>query len=253
LRRFPTRANKLLIIPDAHAHPDYDNTRFDLLGALIADEKPDVIVCLGDFADLPSLSSYDKGTKGFEGRRYRADLDATHDALGRLRLEKSKARHVMLLGNHEARIDRTVSKHAELEGTMSTRDLGYAVHGWDVVPYEDTAVVCGFAMSHHFASGVGGRPISGSGVAAQMSRMLMTSAVIGHNHVLDLAERTRPDGTKVISLSAGCFVHPKAREGWNRSTAHMYWRGVIIMDDAVSGGYGALRCITQKRMARVYG
>jgi predicted MPP superfamily phosphohydrolase len=252
LRRFPTRANKLLIIPDAHAHPDYDNTRFDLLGALIADEKPDVIVCLGDFADLPSLSSYDRGKKGFEGRRYQRDLDAARDALSRLRLGRSNARCIMLLGNHEARIDRAVSDRAELEGTMSTRDLWYGLH-FDVVPYEDTAVVCGFSMSHHFASGVGGRPISGSGVAAQMSRMLMQSAVIGHNHVLDLAERTRPDGTKVVSLSAGCFVHPRAREGWNRSTAHMYWNGVVLMDDARDGYYGALRCITQKRLRAVYG
>jgi hypothetical protein len=223
-----------------------------LLGALIADEKPDVIVCLGDLADMPSLSSYDKGTKGFEGRRYKADLAATHDAVHRLRLGRSDSRRIMLLGNHEARIDRTVSMHPELEGTMSTDDLGYQDQ-FDVVPYEDAAVICGFSMAHHFASGVGGRPISGSGVAAQMSRLLMTSAVVGHNHVLDLAERTRPDGSKVVSLSAGCFVHPRSREGWNRATHHMWWSGVIIMDDAKEGYYGGLRCITQARMQRVYG
>jgi len=64
----------LLIIGDPHAHPDYDNKRFTALGKYILKTKPDIIVCLGDFADMPSLSSYDKGTKGFEGRRYKRML-----------------------------------------------------------------------------------------------------------------------------------------------------------------------------------
>ena len=37
---------KLLIIPDAHAEPNYDNDRFAWLGNLIFEEKPDVVVCL---------------------------------------------------------------------------------------------------------------------------------------------------------------------------------------------------------------
>ena len=44
---------KLLIIPDPHANPDYDNDRFKALGKFIMHEKPEVIVCLGDMADLP--------------------------------------------------------------------------------------------------------------------------------------------------------------------------------------------------------
>ena len=42
---------KHLIIPDAHAHPEYDNERFDALGSLILKERPDVIICIGDFAE----------------------------------------------------------------------------------------------------------------------------------------------------------------------------------------------------------
>ena len=54
----------LLVIPDCHAAPEYDNDRFTALGNFIVDEQPNIIVCLGDFGDMPSLSSYDKGTKG---------------------------------------------------------------------------------------------------------------------------------------------------------------------------------------------
>ena len=74
----------LLIIGDPHAHPDYDNKRFTALGKYILKTKPDIIVCLGDFADMPSLSSYDKGTKGFEGRRYKKDVNAVIDAQEKL-------------------------------------------------------------------------------------------------------------------------------------------------------------------------
>ena len=54
----------LLIIPDAHAAPGYDNERFTAVGQYLMRERPEHVVCLGDWADLPSLSSYDRGTKG---------------------------------------------------------------------------------------------------------------------------------------------------------------------------------------------
>ena len=74
----------LLIIPDAHANTDYDNERFTHLGKFIIKHKPDYIVCLGDFADMPSLSSYDKGTKGFEGKRYKKDIESCINAQEKL-------------------------------------------------------------------------------------------------------------------------------------------------------------------------
>ena len=104
----------LLVIGDPHAHPDYDNDRFTVLGKFIASEKPDVIVCIGDMADMPSLSSYDKGTKGFEGRRYKKDVAAVIDAQERLfapikKMRGYKPKLHMCLGNHEDRIDRAVT------------------------------------------------------------------------------------------------------------------------------------------------
>ena len=59
-----------LIIPDSHAHPDYKNDRYDWLGKLILDLKPDVLVNIGDTADMASLSAYDKGKASFHGRNY---------------------------------------------------------------------------------------------------------------------------------------------------------------------------------------
>ena len=47
---------------------------------LIFEEKPDVVVCLGDWFDMASLSSHDKGKKSFEGRRYKQDVAVGVDA-----------------------------------------------------------------------------------------------------------------------------------------------------------------------------
>ncbi len=69
-----------LVIPDSHAKPDVPNDRFELLGEFILDLKPDVIVNIGDGADMESLCSYDKGKKSFEGRRYKKDIEAHLDA-----------------------------------------------------------------------------------------------------------------------------------------------------------------------------
>jgi predicted MPP superfamily phosphohydrolase len=217
--RGPDRARRLLVIPDAHATPAYSNDRFTWLGRLIAAERPDVIVCLGDFADVASLSAYDKGKRGFEGRRYVNDVAATRDALAKMHAEFDHGPEmVMCLGNHEARVDRAANDNAELEGTISVEDFGFREHGWQLVPYQSTALVAGFSISHHFASGVAGRPIGGMNAAASMARLLYTSAIVGHSHVIDYARRTRPDGSHIHTIVAGCYVAPEHSEGWSAAS-----------------------------------
>jgi hypothetical protein len=81
-----------LIVPDPHAHPDHGNERFDWLGQLILDLRPDVLVNMGDAGDFPSLASYDRGKRSFHGKSYRRDLDAHLDAQERMWAPKTKAK-----------------------------------------------------------------------------------------------------------------------------------------------------------------
>jgi len=78
------RAKTHLIIPDPHAHPLYHNDRADWMGKLIAEIKPDLVVNMGDAADLPSLSTFDKGKSSFHGQRYGADIESHLDFQERL-------------------------------------------------------------------------------------------------------------------------------------------------------------------------
>src|SRR6187549_1879799 len=72
---------RILVLPDVQAKPGVDFSFLSRIGQYAVDKKPDVIVCIGDFADMPSLSSYDKGKKSFEGRRYKRDVEAAQFAM----------------------------------------------------------------------------------------------------------------------------------------------------------------------------
>src|SRR4051812_42940363 len=113
-----------LIIPDVHAHPDHGNERALWLGELIADLKPEKVICIGDLADMPSLSSYDKGKAIFHGRTYKRDTAAATDFLDkmftRIKSRKRKLPETYFFeGNHEERISRALNLQSQLEGTIS--------------------------------------------------------------------------------------------------------------------------------------
>ena len=244
----------LLIIGDPHAHPDYDNSRFTTLGKFIAREKPQIIVCIGDMADMPSLSSYDRGTKGFEGRRYKKDISAAIDAQKKLfapinRVRGYKPKLHMCVGNHEDRIVRAVNTTPELDGAIGLHDLKYEDFGWKVTPFKRSVAIQGISFGHYFTSGVAGRPISSVHIGHALVTKLHCSAVQGHSHLFNHSEQTRPDGQKIFGLSAGCFSHPKYTESWCQDTEYQWWRGVIMLEGLDGEGYyNVIRAITQRSL-----
>ena len=159
-----------LVIGDPHCTPKANNDRFLWAGKFAHDLKPNTIICMGDFASMDSLSSYDKGKKQFEGRRYKKDIEHAHDALKKFNkgLKGRRPRKIMLLGNHEDRIDRTTDDIPELEGTISTDDFKFESFGWEVYPYQEPVVVDGVYYCHNYPTGVMGKPISGDNVARSL-------------------------------------------------------------------------------------
>lgn len=134
-----------------------DNLRW--FGLYAAEKMPDVIVHLGDHWDMPSLSSYDKGKRAMEGRRYRADVQAGNDGMALLNagIEEGIAktrrgkrgiwrpRRILLRGNHEQRIIRATEMDAALDGTIGYDDLespGWEVYDFLEVVDADGVVYC---------------------------------------------------------------------------------------------------------------
>lgn len=253
----------VMIMGDPHAHPEYDNSRFELAGYFAGVRDVDVVVCMGDFADCPSLSDYDRKKKTFEGRRYKKDVAAAHEALalfdegffkGRDSIGSKKGTDFYMMGgNHdEDRIGRMINSNPELDGLIDISDMRYKEHGWKYTEYKDGLDINGMAFSHFFASGVMGRPISGERPALSLINKLHQSSCVGHSHLYDRAHRTRPDGQRVLGISAGWFGHLKHKEGWNKNTAHLYWNGLIILKNLFKGD-GAIEENSQEELWKTYG
>ena len=123
-----------LMIPDVQVKPNTPNDHLRWIGEYIVEQQPDVIVQIGDFADMHSLSSYDKGKAAGEGARIQDDIDACKAAWDELNAPieaynryKKKNRYlprkIITLGNHEERILRHVDANPELVGFLSTDNL----------------------------------------------------------------------------------------------------------------------------------
>lgn len=237
---------KHFYIPDVQARPGDDFTFLRRIGQYIADKKPDVIVCGGDFADMPSLSSYDVGKKDFEGRRYTNDIEAAVEAMNalmvpivneqiRLHMNKKrqwKPRLVMTLGNHENRINRAVNNDPKLEGLLRMEDLGYERFGWEVFPFLDVVVIDDIAYSHYFPTGVAGRPATTAN--AQLGKKHM-SCVAGHQQGLQIATAHRADGRRLTSIIAGsCYEHD---EDYLGPQGNKHWRGCLMFHEVNDGQF----------------
>ena len=256
-----------LIIPDAHCHYKFDNNRFDWLSRFILDRKDEItnIVCLGDFADLPSLSSHESGSNlSFEGRRLTRDLDVTHDGLKRLfgpidkanrkAKKKFRPRKTMVMGNHEHRITRAVENASQLLGWLDMDILHYHDFFDDVHAFRVPVTIDGITYAHWFASGVAGRPISGESIGRNLCHKQHTSCVQGHSHVFDHAERVTATGQRIFGMSGGCFVHPDYVEDWCVATVKFWWRGITILHDLDGEGYyDRIEHVTLRWLERNYG
>lgn len=255
-----------LIIGDLHASPDYDNRRFDALGHFILDRKPDLIIQMGDWADMGSLSSYDRGKASFEGRRYERDVEAVKDSLRRLEApvaaynaeqakkhkERYRPRKHVLLGNHEARILAAAQSRSELQGKLSIKDLGFEDHGWEVHQFLKPVNLYGICF-RHFKPTQMGRAMGGDNLARMIVTKGMESQVVGHSHCLDFSRATSDLGRDVFCLVAGCYVHPDFDEPWAAGTDHVWWRGVHLLHGLGNGTFTSREEITMQDIEARYG
>jgi Icc-related predicted phosphoesterase len=227
-------------IPDVQAKPGSDFTFLARVGRYLAEKQPDVIVCAGDFADMESLSSYDRGKRSFEGRRYRRDIDAARRAMDTL-MEPLRAapgydpRLVLTLGNHEDRIDRAANDQPELEGLVSIDDLEYEAHGWEVFPFLQVVTIGGVVFSHYLTSGVMGRPITTANALLTKRHM---SCVVGHQQGFQIATAVRADGRMLTGIIAGsCYEHNETYMG---PQGNVHYRGIVMLHDVREGEFDVM-------------
>ena len=240
-------SKRILVIGDCQVKPNEDQTHLLHIGRYLADKKPDIVVCIGDFADFPSLSSYDKGKKSFEGRRLKDDIEATHAAMklmlspmkelqDRQRENKKKVyspRMIFTVGNHCDRFDRLANDQPELAGFVGTDTLNLEQYGWEVYPFLKPVEVEGIFFVHYLANPMSGKPYGGT--ALSQLKTVGRSFVVGHKQCLDMAIHPRLDGKMQIGVINGAsYPH---FEDYKGHVGNNHFRGVIMLNE-VEDGFG---------------
>ena len=237
---------RILVIPDTQVKEGVPLDHLTWAGRAIVHYQPDVVVHLGDHADMPSLSSHDvKGSKYFEGLRYKKDIEVAKLGMKMLleplkefqaKQKKNKEkvykpRKVMLMGNHEHRIDRAVNNNPTLEGLISTKDLEYE-KDWEVHQFLHPVFIGGVGFNHFWPVGAMGRPASS---AATIVSKLHMSCIAGHQQGKQVAYGKRADGQSITSIIVGSYyLHD---ESYMDQLSNKHWRGLLIMNEVKDGHF----------------
>ena len=236
--------NTHLIIPDTQIKEGVPTEHLRWIGEYIADRQPDTVIHLGDHWDMPSLSSYDKGTKRIEGRRYEQDINVGNEAFKLLTAPTRAAnarkrvpyspRWVFLLGNHEERIARATNESAILDGLMSYNDLDTS--GWEVHDFLKPVWIDGVAYAHYFYNPMSGRPYSGNNIELRLKN-IGHSFTMGHQQTLGYAMRPVGDRMQHGLVAGACYLHDEEYKG---PQGNSHWRGIIMKHQVKDGSYNVM-------------
>lgn len=219
---------RILVIPDTQVKPGVNIKHLRDISRYIEHKRPDVVVHIGDHWDMPSLSSYDKGRREFEGRRYTKDIAAGNEAMDVLLSEFDYEPEMhFFIGNHEQRIERATQSSAELDGVIGYHDFHLAK--WTVHDFLKIHKIQGISFSHYFTSGLYGRPVAS---AAVMLREVQGSAIMGHTQKVDIAIHPK---TGAIAMMVGvCYTHNEPYLGPQGNGCR---RQVVMLNECRNGHF----------------
>lgn len=114
-----TKADQSVVICGDHHCPHHDEKLHQLFCSFLADEKPDLLVLLGDLADYSTVSRH-RETEGFRQSVVECNR-AVFNVLRDYREASPDTRVVVLPGNHDARVEYYI-----LDKAPGLRDIGPA-------------------------------------------------------------------------------------------------------------------------------
>ncbi len=194
---------------------------------------------------MPSLSSYDKGKKEMEGRRYKSDIRSGNAGMAKLRapfVAYNAARRArdrwtpgwdFLLGNHENRIARAVEDDPQLEGTIGFHD--FDLDGWNVHPFLKPVVIDGVTYAHYFYNPQTGKPYGGQNLDTRL-KTIGHSFTMGHQQGCKFTMREVGKTRHYGLVNGSCYLHDEKYLG-PQSTR--YWRGIVVCYHVARGEYDA--------------
>ncbi len=208
--------------------------------------KPDVIVVIGDFWDFPSLSMHDApGSKEAEGRNVLSDIEIGNEGFELLtapmRREQSRIRSNrkkewrpechFLLGNHEDRLTRAISRDPKFDGLLTLDSL--KTPGFQRHPYLKIVNIDGIKYCHFFPSPFSGKPIGGT-IHNRLGH-IGSSFVQGHQQGFLYASKAYPDHTKHGIVCGRFYTHDESYRP--QDVQRSEWSGCIILNRVCNGDF----------------
>ena len=248
-------------MPDTQLRPGVPTQHIDWAARAIIDYKPDVIVVIGDWWDLPSLSTHDApGSKEAEGRRVRPDIDAGNEAFRKLwqpikaemdRLAKNRKRRWnperhFLFGNHEHRLTRAICRDPKWDGLLSLDAL--ETPGFQRHEYQRIVNIDGIKYCHFFPNPLSGKAIGGT-IVNRLNH-IGSSFVQGHQQGFLYASKQYPDHVKHGLVCGRFYLHSETYRPDDVQEAE--WNGVVVLNEVRNGTYD-LMPLSMSYLSRKYG
>lgn len=249
-----------LIIPDTQVRPGTPIDHIDWAAQAAVDYLPDVIVMIGDWWDMKSLSSYDApGSKASVGANIQEDIDYGNYAFERLvqPIEREIARRERLhlkrwnperhffFGNHCDRITRAINREPRLEGVLSLDHL--KTPGFQRHDYQKIVTIDGIRYCHFFPNPYSGKPIGGT-IQNRLNH-IGGSFVQGHQQGFMYSSKQYPDHVAHGLVCGRFYQH---HEGYrSEDVQNAEWSGIVVLNEVRNGDY-CIMPLTTDYLRRTY-
>ena len=253
---------RTLVIPDVHVKPEHVSfEHLEALARFIRHNKPENIVFIGDFWDLPSLFSNKRASREMtkewaadaEGRRLWSDIEAGKRAFNiiidaiRKKPNYSPGIH-FCEGNHEYELKKFFKTMPFLdnparkphETVLSPTNIEDFIRGRKIIfhrflkPFDIEGVI----FSHYFPNDKG-NPVQ---ISTAHTKLFRFSYVWGHSHTWGFKQEADVFGNKLFWLCAGTFRKPE-----NALARH--WSGVTLLHHISHGDCDVEQVSVERLMA----
>jgi hypothetical protein len=195
-----TTQKKILIIPDLHV-PHHHRPSWNLVLKVAAAVKFDIVVTMGDFLDLASMSGHKK-RQPIRTPSLKEEIRAGNRELDRLDFCGIPEKY-FIEGNHETRYTRFIADNMQLDGMNTIPEaLRLSERGWQWVPYWHELKLGKVYFTHDYGQ-------AGMNAARGARTKVGGNVVIGHCHTMNYDVLGSVKGSHV----AACF-------GWLGDSKH---------------------------------
>ena len=248
---------RIIIIPDTQCKPNGSIDHIEAAARYIVEKQPDIVVILGDWWDMESLSVYNS-KRSAEGLRVKDDVEAGMVAMNAfMEIIKSGLkplpRLVFTHGNHsmEVRLPRFIEENPHLEGMIEESTTPFLQrHGFEVYPFLEVVNIEGIRFSHYIQNP---HSLRGGALAGTIDTMLKNagfSFVMGHQQTLKMGKHYLSDGTMRMGIVAGAFYAHE--ESYMSIQGNRHWRGILMLTE-VKEGSGNICEVSLEYLLRKYG